>query len=403
MGKRRGHGEGAIYQRESDGKWCASLDLGFIGGKRRRKIIYGQTRKEVAEKLKALHRDQAAGLAIVSDRQTVGQYLERWIATAVRPHRRQKTVASYEQVIELYIKPHLGKHQLSKLEPEQIQALLNTLLANGGKGGKPLSPRTVQYVRAILRRALNQAHKWGYVARNVAVLTDAPKVRRYEPVILSPAQSQQLLNAAAGSRLEALYTVALGLGLREGEVLGLRWRDISLEQHTLRVAQTVQRIKGGLALEPPKTERSARLLPLPLFVERALMRHAERQELERRVAGEAWKDYDLVFPSVIGTPLDPRNLLRQFKELLVAAELPDMRFHDLRHSCATTLIAQGVHPRVVQEILGHSQISTTMNVYGHVLDATRRVAAEAMDGLFLADEPGANDRNAPDGSSDHAA
>jgi integrase len=320
------------YQRESDGKWCASIDLGFIGGKRRRKIIYGETRKEVAEKLKALHRDQAAGLAIVSDRQTVGQYLDRWIATAVRPYRRQKTVASYEQVIELYVKPHLGKQQLSKLEPEQIQALLNTLLANGGKEGKPLSPRTVQYVRAILRRALNQAHKWGYVARNVAVLTDAPKVRCYEPVILSPAQSQQLLNAAAGSRLEALYTVALGLGLREGELLGLRWRDISLEQHTLRVAQTVQRIKGGLAFEPPKTERSARLLPLPLFVERALTRHAERQELERRVAGDAWNDYDLVFPSVIGTPLDPRNLLRQFKELLVAAELPDMRFHDLRHS-----------------------------------------------------------------------
>lgn len=320
----------------------------------------------------------------------------------MRPYRRQKTVASYEQVIELYIKPQLGKHQLSKLEPEQIQALLNTLLASGGKGGKPLSPRTVQYVRAILRRALNQAHKWGYVARNVAVLTDAKKVRRYEPVILSPAQSQQLLNAAAGSRLIALYTVALGLGLREGEVLGLRWRDISLEQHTLRVAQTVQRIRGGLALEPPKTERSARLLPLPLFVERAL-RHAERQALERRVAGDAWKDYDLVFPSAIGTPLDPRNLLRQFKALLVAADLPDMRFHDLRHSCATTLIAQGVHPRVVQEILGHSQISTTMNVYGHVLDATRRVAAEAMDGLFLADEPGADDGDEPDGSADHAA
>jgi integrase len=388
MGKRRGHGEGAIYQRESDGLWCTSVDLGIINGKRRRKVIYGKTRKEVADKLKSMHRDQASGLVVVSERQTVAEFLERWLETSVRPYRRAKTVASYEQVVALYLKPHLGKQQLSKLEPELIQSLLNTLLASGGKGGKPLSPRTVQYVRAVLRRALSQALKWGYVARNVVTLTDAPKVRRFEPVILGPAQSHQLLNAAAGNRFEALYTVALALGLREGEVLGLRWRDINMEQHTLRVAQTVQRIKGGLSLEPPKTERSARLLPLPVFVERTLARHAEGQARERQEAGEAWKDHGLVFPSVIGTPLDPRNLLRQFKELLVEAGLPEMRFHDLRHSCATTLIAQGVHPRVVQEILGHSQISTTMNVYGHVLDATRRLAADAMDGLFLNAEAG---------------
>jgi integrase len=185
--------------------------------------------------------------------------------------------------------------------------------------------------------------------------------------------------------------VALGLGLREGEVLGLRWCDISFEQHTLCVAQTVQRVGGSLVLQPPKTDRSARVLPLPIFVERALVRHAERQAAERRDASDTWQDHGLIFPSVVGRPIDPRNLLRQFKELLVSAGLPDMRFHDLRHSCATALIAQGVHPRVVQEILGHSQISTTMNVYGHVLDTTRRVAAQAMDGLFLIDEPAEDD------------
>jgi integrase len=400
MGKRRGHGEGGIYERESDGKWCANVDLGWHNGKRKRKVVYGKTRREVADKLKKLQQEQAAGRAIISERQTVAEYLDRWLTTSVRPYRRPKTITSYEQIIELYLKPQLGNRQLSKLEPEQIQGLLSTLLASGGKGGKPLSPRTVQYVRAVLRRALNQALKWGYVARNVATLTEAPKVQRFEPVILSPAQSQQLLSAASGNRLEALYTIALALGLREGEVLGLRWQDISLDQHTLRVAQTVQRIKGGLSLEPPKTERSARLLPLPVFVERALARHAERQALERRAAGEAWRDNDLVFPSAIGTPLDPRNLLRQFKELLLIAKLPGMRFHDLRHSCATTLIAQGVHPRVVQEILGHSQISTTMNVYGHVLDATRRVAAEAMDDLFLVAEaasPASDEKAAGDG------
>lgn len=237
-------------------------------------------------------------------------------------------------------------------------------------------------MRAVLRRALNQAVKWGSIARNVAALTDAPKAKRYEPVILSPAQGQQLLDAAAGHRLEALFTVALGLGLREGEVLGLRWIDISFAQHTLRVTQTVQRIKGKLVVASPKTERSIRLLPLPLFVERSLARHAERQSTDVSDAGDRWQEHGLVFPSERGTPIDPRNLLRQFKQILVEAELPEMRFHDLRHSCATTLIAKGVHPRVVQEILGHSQISTTMNVYGHVLDATRVVAAEAMDSVF---------------------
>jgi integrase len=345
----------------------------------------------VADKLKALHRDQASGIPIAIERQTVAQYLERWLNTAVTPHRRPKTTASYAQIVRLYLIPNLGKYALAKLAPEQVQAMLNSLLASGGVDGAPLSARTVQYVRAVLRRALNQALKWGYVTRNVAALTDTPRVPRYEPIILSPAQIRQLLATAAGHRLEALFTVALGLGLREGEVLGLRWSDISFEQQTLCVAQTVQRVGGSLVLQPPKTDRSARVLPLPVFMERALARHAERQVAERRDASDTWQDHGLIFPSVVGTPIDPRNLLRQFKELLVAAGLSDMRFHDLRHSCATTLIAQGVHPRVVQEILGHSQISTTMNVYGHVLDTTRRVAAQAMDGLFLIDGPAEDD------------
>lgn len=165
-----------------------------------------------------------------------------------------------------------------------------------------------------------------------------------------------------------------------------------MEGYQLRAAHVEYRADGAAGRRAPrapaaKTERNARILPLPVFVERALVRHAELQIAERRDARDTWQDHDLVFPSVVGTPIDPRNLLRQFKDLLVAAGLPDMRFHDLRHSCATTLIAESVHPRVVQEILGHSQISTTMNVYGHVLDPIRRVAAQAMDGLFLIDGP----------------
>jgi len=382
MAKRRGHGEGGIYQRESDGKWCASVDLGFVNGKRRRKVMYGTTRKEVADKLKALHRDQATGLNIAPEQQTVAQYLDRWLDTIITPHRRPKTAASYAQIVRLYLKPYLGQHQLVKLTPEHIQLMLNRLLEDGGVHGESLSTQTVHYVHSVLRRALNQALKWGSVTRNVAVLVDPPRVEKHSISVLTPEQGQRLLTAAAGHRLEALYTVALLLGLREGEVLGLRWSDIDFTAHTLRVGQTVQRVSGRLLLAPPKTESSKRLLPLPMKVERALARHAERQEEERAAWGEGWNAAGLVFPSEVGTPIEPRNLVRHFKTLLQRADLPNIRFHDLRHGCATVLISQGVHPRIVMEIMGHSQISVTMNTYGHVLPETQREAARLLDQLY---------------------
>ena len=382
MAKRRGHGEGGIYQRESDGKWCASVDLGFVNGKRRRKVMYGTTRKEVADKLKALHRDQATGLNIAPEQQTVAQYLDRWLDTIITPHRRPKTAASYAQIVRLYLKPYLGQHQLVKLTPEHIQLMLNRLLEDGGVHGESLSTQTVHYVHSVLRRALNQALKWGSVTRNVAVLVDPPRVEKHSISVLTPEQGQRLLTAAAGHRLEALYTVALLLGLREGEVLGLRWSDIDFTAHTLRVGQTVQRVSGRLLLAPPKTESSKRLLPLPMKVERALARHAERQEEERAAWGEGWNAAGLVFPSEVGTPIEPRNLVRHFKTLLQRADLPNIRFHDLRHGCATVLMSQGVHPRIVMEIMGHSQISVTMNTYGHVLPETQREAARLLDQLY---------------------
>lgn len=386
MAKRRGNGEGGIYQRESDGKWCASVDLGFVNVKRRRKVIYGKTRKEVADKLKALHRDQAAGLNIAPEQQTVAQYLDRWLDTIITPHRRPKTAASYAQIVRLYLKPSLGQHQLAKLTPEHIQLMLNRLLEDGGVHGEPLSTQTVHYVHSVFRRALNQALKWGSVSRNVAVLVDPPRVEKHTISVLTPEQGQLLLSTAAGHRLEALYTVALLLGLREGEVLGLRWSDIDFAAHTLRVGQTVQRVSGRLLLAPPKTESSKRLLPLPMKVERALARHAERQEEERAAWGEGWNAAGLVFPSEAGTPIEPRNLVRHFKTLLQRADLPNIRFHDLRHECATVLISQGVHPRIVMEIMGHSQISVTMNTYGHVLPETQREAARLLDQLYTEPE-----------------
>jgi integrase len=366
MGKRRGHGEGSIHQR-GDGRWCALVDLGIINGKRKRKYIYGDTRKEVAEKLKVALRDQQLGLVTVHENQTVTQFLTAWLEQSVKPTNKPSTHQSYRDIIKRHIEPAIGHIVLSKLTPQHIQALLATLQA------KKLSPRTVQYARAILHHALDQALKWGYVARNVVALVEAPRVERHAVEPLTEAQATALLQAVAGHRLEALYRIALGLGLRRGEVLALRWVDIDLKARTLRVT-------AG------KTASSTRTLPLPETLVDALKVHEQRQQVER-AESDAWRDQGLVFPSEVGTPISGRNLLRHFKSVLKRVGLPQtIRFHDLRHSCATFLIAQGVHPRVVMEILGHSQISVTMNTYGHVLPETQQDAVQKLD-AFLRRQP----------------
>jgi integrase len=242
----------------------------------------------------------------------------------------------------------------------------------------------VRYALAVLRRALRQATLWGRVPRNVALLVTPPAATWQERAALTPEQGRALLAAARGERLEALYRVALMLGLRRGEVLGLRWVDVDLVARTLRVAQTVQRVGGKLAIGEPKTRRSRRTLPLPEALARSLTAHRGRQRADRERAGDAWSGCGLVFTTRFGTPLEPRNVVRAFKILLAHAGLPDIRFHDLRHSCASLLVAAGHHPRVVMETLGHSQIGITMDTYAHIYSGTLRAVADTID-LLLPD------------------
>jgi integrase len=391
MTRRRGHGEGGIYQR-SDGLWCAAVDLGIVNGKRRRKVIYGKTRKEVADKLKALHRDQSAGINIAPDQYTVEEFIDRWLAEVIC-HRRPRTRESYEGTARLHIIPHVGHHRLTKLLPEHVQSMMNALTASG------LSPRTVEYACLVLSRALNQAVKWGYVPRNVATLAEKPRPPKHKVRPLDDKQARALLDAVRGHRLQALYLVALSLGLRRGEILGLRWEDINFERRMLAITGSLQRQNKRLERSAPKTDAGNRVLPLPAQLAKALEAHRQRQDAERTKAGDTWQEYGLVFTTATGLPIEPRNLFRHFKKVLVKAKLPpETRFHDLRHSCATLLIAQGVHARVVMEILGHSQISLTMNLYGHVLEDTHRQAADKLDALLdpgdETDEDKANDAGA---------
>ena len=365
---KRGQNEGSIYKRK-DGRWVGVISLGYVDRRRKRKAFYGATRREVQERLTATLKATQEGRPIPPEQQTVDQFLGVWLEDCAKPTIRPRTYVRYAEHIRNHISPAIGHIKLAKLTPQHVQALLNDKLAGG------LAPATVRYMRAVLRRALNQALKWDVVARNAAALVDVPRVPHHEIKPFTPDQARAFLDAIRGDRFEALYSIALALGLRKGEVLGLRWDDIDLEKGTLTVRSSLQRIDGKLTLVEPKSKQSRRTVAMPRTVASALRLHRARQLQERLLAGSRWQDRGLVFPTTIGTPMDTRNLTRHFKRALSEADLPSLRFHDLRHSCASLLLAQGIHPRVVMEILGHSQISLTMNTYSHVIDDLQREAA----------------------------
>lgn len=377
---KRANGEGNIRLRK-DGRWEARYSYVDDAGKRHRKSLMGHSQREVKAALAAAVRAVEQGRPPSGDRLTVAEFLDRWLAEVVAPTLRPKTRRFYGQMVRLYLAPGLGHHRLAKLTPQQVQATLNALAATG------LAPRTVAHARAVLRQALGKAEQWGLVARNAAALADAPQVEEPEPRVVAPAEARRLLDAARDDRLAALYSVALALGLREGEILGLRWADVDLAAGTLRVEVQLQRVDGAPRLVPLKTRRSRRTLHLPEVCAAALKAHRVRLVEERLLAGERWRggDWDLVFPTRVGTPIDARNLVRSFKALLTRAGIPDMRFHDLRHACTSLLIAQGIPARVVMETLGHSQIGVTLNRYAHVAPEVQKEAARAMDRLFGAD------------------
>ncbi|HKY05769.1 MAG TPA: tyrosine-type recombinase/integrase, partial [Blastocatellia bacterium] len=371
----RGQGEGSIYKRK-DGLWVGAANLGYQNGKLKRKVYYGKTRSEVSEKLTAALRDMQQGVPIVTERQRLQEYLIRWLEDSVKPSVRPSTFVSYEQQVRVHISPELGYIELTKLSPQHIQKYMNGRLESG------LSGKTVKYHLSILRMALGQALKWNLVARNVAMLVDPPRLEKFEVQAISLEQARMLIQAVQGDRLEALFTVALSLGLRRGEALGLKWSDIDFQARTLRINHSLQRIQGRLILSEPKTKTSRRVLDLPESLIAKLRETRTRQLEEKLLAGSRWVETGLVFTSSIGTPVDPRHVKRRLDPLLKKAELPHYRVHDLRHFCASLLLAQGVPLKVVSEILGHSQISITADLYTHVLPSVRKEAIDLMDSIL---------------------
>ncbi|MFN2484266.1 MAG: tyrosine-type recombinase/integrase [Candidatus Limnocylindria bacterium] len=302
----------------------------------------------------------------------VGRYLTDWLAAA-RSSLRPSTYRRYEQLVRVQIVPALGRISLVKPSPADIERFLASMLAAGA------SPQSAHHARAVLRTALARAVRHGLLTRNVAALAAAPKVERREVQVLSPDEVHRLFEVAADDRLEALYVLAVATGARQGELLALTWPDIDLDAATLRIRAAMQRVNGKLTRVEPKTARSRRTVVLARVAVQALREHRTRQLQERLWAGSRWQDHGLVFARAIGTPLDGTAVTPAFQALLATAGLPRITFHALRHTAASLLLAQGVHPRVVMEQLGHSTIALTMNTYSHVMPALERDAADRMD------------------------
>lgn len=374
MSGRRASGEGSVFQRK-DGKWAAEIDLGVTAdGKRKRKTLYGKTRKAVVDRLRQLQKTLDEGGPIDQVKLTVGEYLARWLNDAAAHTVRPTTLESYTRYVRVHALPAFGQVQLAKLTPMHLQHLYSEMLTAGK------SRRTVQYLHAILHRALEQAVKWELLQRNPSDAVDAPRPARAEIRPLTPDQVAQLVSAMQGDTLYPLYYLAVATGCRRGELVALRWSDVDWQRPAITINRTAEEVGGRVIWTEPKTARSRRTIPLPGEAAAVLRSHLVQQEEQRRQLGTLAAGQDLVFCRPTGEPLSPGFVTQHFTVILNRAGLPHVRLHDLRHTHATMLLAADVHPKVVAERLGHSTITLTLDTYSHVLptmqdEVTRKLNA----------------------------
>lgn len=360
-GKRRSNHEGSLFKDEAKGLWTAEI---YVEGKKKRKTSKSQ---QVARDWLLLQRQAVKqGTFVFDESTTLSQFLDRFVTDIVKTTLKPKTISSYQFLIEKYIKPALGEYRLGQLKPHHLQKFYSERLEAG------LSKRTVQYIHALLRRALNFAIKWGLLARNPTDGVQPPNPGKKAPETLSVAQLQSFLDAVKPHRWYPIYCIAIGCGLREGEILGLRKQDVDLTDGVIHVQQTVDYIAGHSVIGTPKSESSRRSVAIPDFVLAVLQEH-----LQTVTASE-----QLIFTTSNGTPISHRNLLRHFHETLEDLGIPRVTFHSLRHSFATLQLINGVNPKIVQEALGHSSITLTLDTYSHVIPSLQKEAAKKLDALF---------------------
>jgi len=371
MAQRRAHGEGTIFFNSKKNLWVAKVSL----PNGHRKTKYNKFQRVVKQWLQEEREKVSKGTFIYDSKINVSGFMSYYMETYGKVKLRSTTYVSYSQVIRSHINPELGGIKLSQLTPNQINQLIKKKLDDG------LSPRMVEYIHGILKRALNRAVKWQYMTTNPALLAEPPAPNSPTPVVWNPLQVKTFLESLQGDRWVAIYYLACGTGMRRGEILGLPISGLNLESKYLKVTQSLQMIQGeGLKIVEPKTQKSRRMIMIPSYAVLALKDHlTRREELSKN---PRWRDSGLVFTTNIGTPIEPRNLNRHFMNKMKEAGLPHIRFHDLRHTVASILLEKNIHPKIVSELLGHSSVNLTLNTYSHIINPLNRQAADALDDVI---------------------
>lgn len=372
----RGH-----LRKRGKNSWAIVLELGRDANRRRRQKWHSvRGKREDAEReLGRLLNEVGTGSYVEPAKMTVQEYLERWLSDYARPKVAPKTLERYEEMIKSHINPSIGHHKLPKLRPLYVQSFYSDALLKGRKNGKGgLSPQTVTHFHRVLHKAFDQAVKWQMLARNPIDAVQPPRAERKEMQALDEPETAKLLQLVEGRRLYMPIFLAITTGLRRGEILGLRWSDLDLIGARLQVNQSLEQTKDGLRFKTPKTNRSRRTLALPALIVEALRVHYVEQAKERLSLGPAYHTNNLVCARADGSPWPPDVLSTAFATLILKSKFKHVRFHDLRHTHATQLLKVGIHPKIVSERLGHSNIGITLDTYSHVMPGMQEAAMEQL-------------------------
>ena len=343
------------------------------------KTIHGN-KKDAQKYLNGVLREKDLGTFVEPSALTINEYLDQWLEKAAKPRLRERSFIEYGYILQLYIRPAIGTKKLSDIQPLDLQSIYASMQE------RRLSPRTIRYANAVISSAFKQALKWRMLVHNPATLVELPRESSKEMQALSPEEASRFLEAIAEDRFGLLLTFALITGMRPEEYLGIQWKDVDLQKGIVSIQRTVVWLPKGKSWSfgEPKTTRSKRSIPLPDSLTQNLVRHKHKQLEERLKKGKEYQNYDLVFATSEGTPIMRRNLVRRhFKPALKRAGLPEtLRLYDLRHSCATLLLAENENPKVVSERLGHSRINITLDTYSHVLPSMQQAASDKLEKLL---------------------